>query len=352
MMLSNKLKLDFNTFFNMYFPHSALTIVKFTDTGARYAYEGIPSEHDVEEKDFEAMHKFNKEGYGVYFTPNNVLEERGNGPTHAEDNFESVNAIYCDIDIEETKKCSTPECFAKRKDRKAEIAGHLLFLEVMASLVVETRNGFQCYWFTTCDREEFTELQEGLYQKFEGWGADPAARKVVQLMRMPGFLHNKEAVKCDIRWELCAPTDSDELKFYSKDILQHEFPVTRQDVPLWIKPKKINKKYAGYKVFKKTKDIFQIVNDLPIVDVFNRCNGTRLTGGEIFELMPPRGGKIQIRMNRRMTPNWIDVDKNLIFSNNVKGFCNIIHFAEYYGLSKKEIAHELKQIFNPEYMAQ
>ena len=347
MILNNKLQLDFHTFFNMYFPHSALTIVKFTDQGAKYAYEGIPSKHTVEPRDFDTMHKFNEKQYGVYFTPNAVKEERGHGPTHAEDNFESVNAVYCDIDIEETKKCVFEEDFKKREDRKAEIAGHLFFADPMPSLVVETRNGFQCYWLTNCSREEFSSIQDGIYEKYKELGSDPAARKVVQLMRMPGFLHNKEPIKCDIRWELCAPSEGGDLKYYPKAELIEAFPPPFRQTIDFIKPKKVFKRS---KIFTATKDIFSIVNDLSIVDVFQRCNGTRLTGGEVYNLAQPRGGKIQLRYNKKMTPNWIDIDKNMIFSNNIKGFCNMIHFAQYYGLSKKEIAHELKQIFNQEYM--
>lgn len=333
----------YSSFFNTYFPDSAFLVARF-DGQADIQAETILSREKTTKEDFLELKKRNEAGYGVYFTPNAVKEKRAGGKTHMLDNFWYVNACYIDIDIEETKLAYFPEEFDLRKKKKEAIAGELFFAPLQPSLVIETRNGFQAYWFTNTDLTRFKLIQRGIYEHFEKIGADQSTLKEVQLMRVPGFLHNKEKIKCSIRQELSRTYEDGSYWFYQPGELQAAFPAK-------IKPKLIAQNYFKTQVyeqsslFKNTQDIFQKVLKMPILSVIQKINGSRLTGGETLDFGQERNGKMNIIIKGKVTPNWVDLNHNMIFSNTENGFCNIVHFAKWYGLEKYEIAQELKKIF-------
>lgn len=339
-------KITYGQFFD-HFPHGAFAVVKFTGGRADYQFEGILEKNlPLTRGDLAQIHARNKAGYSVYFTPNAVKEERGHGKTHAEDNFWYCNACYTDIDIEDTKECLLEEDFKRREDKKAEIAGALFGAPLPPSVTIETRNGFQAYWLSCPSKEVFATIQQGIYEYFKEWGADPAARKIVQLMRVPGFLHDKEPVLCEIRMDLSTQYEDGSFKYYTPETLLEAFPASLKSQLQPVPTKRSLKwKPAHPTIFKNTVDIFAFVAGLPILEVFRRVNGTKLTGGEIFELSPEKNGKVQLLSGKKGIPNWLSIKDNMIFSNNLDKFCRIQHFAAYYSLSWAEIADELRILF-------
>jgi hypothetical protein len=347
-MKMNELKLSYWDFFHTYFPHCALTVADFRSSPARIALECIPEETPADKQDIKDLRTLNEAGYGVYFTPCAVLDAKPG--IHSLDNFEAVNAVYTDIDIEETKDAAFPEDFELRKRKWEEIAGEIWMAEVPPSLAIRTRNGGQFYWFTNMETspeagglKKFAAIQNGIYEKYKHLGADPSVRKEVQLMRAPHFFHNKEKVKCTIEWWLCAVNDDGSLKYYESDFLADKFKSIIQ--PKIISPE--FKRQSKNTIFRNVPDIFRKVMALPVMEVFERCNGTALTGGEKLEFKQGQNGKIQIKINGKPTPNWLDPAHNMAHSNNIRGFGSIVHYAESYGMSRADIAAELKKIFNP-----
>ena len=333
-------KITYFDFFTTYFPHVALVIADWTKQAI--TLETILEEHpeSLGYTDFENLQLMNEHGYSVYFTPNAVKEIKKG--IHSLDNFESVNACYIDIDIDETKQILTPEDLQKRNNRKEELAGIIWMAPLQPSFVVETRNGYQVYWFTSTDISTFKKIQKGILEYFKPFGGDPATIKEVQLMRVPGFLQHKadEVFKVKLRYELCAREHDGSFKYYSPFELLENFPSSPEE----LQTSKVFTPRVSH-VFANTFDIFNHILKLPIIQVFETINGSSLVNGDVFTLGPERNGKIQIYQNNHPIPNWIDTNLNMIFSNNASGFCNIIHFCGWYGKDKKEIAEELKKLF-------
>lgn len=240
-------KLKFHDFFMTYFPHGAFVVAQLER--AKLLDPCILEEkHKIEpitKKDLEDVRSLNELGYGVYFTPNAAKESLENGQIYSKANFESVNACYLDIDIAETKDAVFEEDFIKRENKKAEIAGHLMFAACQPSLVEETRNGFQVFWFTSCSLDEFKAIEAGLLAKYASLGADASKTLEMCLYRVPGFFHAKNGIvstdftnnkiKCEIRWELCNRNSEDgSFKYWPKDELLQAFPAP--ELKIW-KPK-------------------------------------------------------------------------------------------------------------------
>lgn len=328
-------QISYFDFFNSYFPHTLFVVANFDGSGISLSTI-LCEEEDLSPLDWKMVKDMNKRGYGVYFTPNSVVAKDG---SHALENFEAINACYTDIDIEETKVICGAADMALRNQRKEQIAGEMWMAPIQPSLVVETRNGYQCYWFTNCELEEFKKIQQGIFEHFEHVGADASAKKEVQLMRVPGFLHNKEPFQIIIRKELCSWNSDGSLKYYNSQELAQAFPVRtaakQVDYP--------NLKSTEAGMFKH--DIFRRVRAMPVLEVMQRINGTVLTGNEVFDFAPGKNGKIKLLKDGRIIPVWIDTEKNMIFSNTEKGFCTIFSFCRWYNLQPREIAAELKKIF-------
>lgn len=329
-----------------YFPECAFLVAKFDGGKADILVEVKLEQHEklepITEEDETNLRKVNEQGYSVFFTPNAVKESRGEGKTHALENFHYVNACYLDLDITDTKQCVFEEDFARRAKKKAEIAGKLFTLDLegkpMPSLVVESRNGFQIFWFTTCKLPDFHQIQTGLYQYFKEWGADPACRKEVQLMRVPSFLHNKEPIVCEIREELSEKYPDGSYKWHHPADLLKAFPVAATALPA-----AVQRYTASTGIFKH--DIFTRIIQMPILDVLQKISGTELVGGDVLTFTPTNNGKVQILCNGKASPNWIDLDRNMVFSNTIKGFANVFHYCMYYGFDKATLAEKFKSIY-------
>jgi len=342
-------RISYHSLFTDYLPRGAFYVVK---EWRDFQFAGILEEHlPLTRNDLKEIRERNNVGYDVFWTANAVKEERDSS-THDEDNLYWINSVYTELDIDSTKECVFEEDFKRREAKKAELAGHILFADPQPSLVIESRNSFHLYWFTNCELDDFRKIQQGIYEKWKQHGADPAVKNSLRLLRVPGFYNHKNGEKflCQIRMELCCRNDDGSFKYWSTQELLDAFPVQIiQNIYVsTTEPKEIN--YKLPKLFVNIKDIFRIVNELPIIESFERINGTRLTGGDKFTLLlPPRSGKVQIRKDGKPTPNWLNIEKNMIFSNNIKGFCVLSDFAEYYGLGAAEIAQEFKIIFKNEW---
>lgn len=335
-MLTIADKVPYSELFASYLPRGAFYVVKnFQD----FQFAGVLEDHlPLGKEDLDGIRERNEAGYDVFWTANAVKEEHGSS-THKEDNLAWINAVYTDLDI---------PFESDREEEKARLAGEIMFMECPPSFVVETRAGYHLYWFCNPLLEEFKKIQQGIYESLQHIYADPAAKNVLRLLRVPGFLQHKngETFRAKIRMELCARNPDGTFIYYNATELQQAFPV--KSAPTWGKKKVVKKVATVNSFFQNTYDVFTYVKSLPQEVVFERCNGGVLTGGEVFTLMPERGGKMQIRKDGKPTPSWIDCRVNAIFSNNVQGHYGIVEFAKWYGLELYEIADELKKLF-PEY---
>ena len=144
---------------------------------------------DIMEKNFFGL---NKMGYGIHFTPNGV---KCSAERNKITNIDYINSFWVEIDIEESKVLVSDEDYKKRKEKKAEILGYLFGIDFkhFPSFSVETRNGFQVYWFTPhATKQDFDVIQQCLFKKFKELGADYSAMRLNSMLRVPYFRYNKK----------------------------------------------------------------------------------------------------------------------------------------------------------------
>lgn len=129
----------------------------------------------------------NDKGYGVYFTPQSFPSgKRKSKEPHM------LNALYIDLDVtKEGQNLEVDEIIAL----KTEALNKLQSYKSTPHFVVETKNGLQAFWLiestegTKENDDKYISAIEFLIQEFN---ADPGAKDVARVLRLPGFLHQKD----------------------------------------------------------------------------------------------------------------------------------------------------------------
>lgn len=117
--------------------------------------------------DHEAIEKFNRQGYGVFFLPNKSKDEA------RDSDITEIRCLFLDLDGEPLQP--------------------VLDVGLEPSAIIETSQGrFHCYWMLNghLPVEDFSRYQKAIARRFNG---DPKVNNKSRLMRCPGFLHQKEA---------------------------------------------------------------------------------------------------------------------------------------------------------------
>lgn len=282
--------------------------------------------------------------YGIHFCPNGIKDPSLHNRLENL-NPERINAWWIDIDIEETKDIAFPEDLIKREQKKEIIRGEVLFAPIVPSMTVESRNGFQLYWFVDEDgasHNTWVEIGNSIYQYFKKNGADKATILPTHTLRMPFFFHfkNGEQGKIEIIEAL-----SNFKKHPEKEMLS-SFPQFVSELPSLTTPRKIFKQ--TFKQIDDKDDIFSQVVKLPVDFVINKISEHWLVNGEKLTINKEDYKKANIRVDGKNTPNFIDREKNHIYSNNaaIKG-PTVIQYLDWYWPNRRAmIAKGLKEIFN------
>jgi putative DNA primase/helicase len=116
---------------------------------------------------FDKLAKLNEAGAGIFVTINAVIP----GKRRSTKNIERVRAVFVDLD-------------------GAPLDPVLLF-ELAPNMIVESSSDrWHAYWFVSnCPLEDFKDTQRALAEKFDG---DSAVNDLPRVMRLPGFLHQKD----------------------------------------------------------------------------------------------------------------------------------------------------------------
>jgi len=287
----------------------------------------------------------NLKGYGIHYTPNAV---KTTGNKNRKDNIEWINAWLLEIDIDQTKQVESEEDLIFRESRKAEIRGAIFCLntDIWPSLMVETRNGFQISWFAKdAIFDNFNKIADALHLKFQKYGADRSGMNYWSMFRVPYM-----------RYWKCGETGLVEpfgvlstLKLYSEAEMMDFLKLELQQLET-LRQEKQRKDLIESRIIKLDrfgsgkKSTIDIVLEHRITDLLPRLSGSEAVRGDIIRLTQIRSDKAQIIVNDKMTPNWVDTKRNMLFSNNVSGMANLIHYLEYYGHSKKEAINILYKL--------
>jgi len=199
----------------------------------------IPTDIDGSDNDPDSYEGFiylkglNKQKRGIWFTANSMKFGK-----RAIELINSFNALVIDLDAGKEGKCAEKVEERKKKDLKI-----LLDLQLIPTVIVETKNGLQPYWFLLggeiTDNESYTALQRSMVEKL---GADLGAIGGERLYRLPGFYHWKDV---DNPF-LCKIIHTDYSKRYTLKELTHKFGGQKKLAKL--KKKAVGGRYTGKKI--------------------------------------------------------------------------------------------------------
>ena len=134
-------------------------------------------------------------GCGVFFSPNGFQQARKSECLH------QIQALYVDLDC---AKEGDGTSLAALEGRKVDALHSLQSFPLKPHTVIETKNGLQAVWrIVPLPRENldlFEQAEDLLIRHFR---ADPAAKDVTRVLRLPGFLHQKDPARpflCRFLW--------------------------------------------------------------------------------------------------------------------------------------------------------
>jgi hypothetical protein len=123
--------------------------------------------HDIRKVTPREAKELNSKNYGIFWTPNDFDGAR------RKENLLRINYWYCDID---------------GGDKEEQLK--LIDRVITPSIVVESKNGYHCYWKAkNATEDNFERIERGIITKLNG---DVHCKDVSRLLRVPNFYHCKD----------------------------------------------------------------------------------------------------------------------------------------------------------------
>lgn len=231
------------------FPNSY--IQTFKDNGFDGSIVCKPLDSMTEE---EAI-RLNESGAGVFATPNGFSQYT----RRTEENCDLLNWWFVDI-----------EGYQKEEQKK-----RIKSFKFQPTLVVETKNGFHCYWKISGKSPYWYKVIDRLIEYF---GSDCAISSRNEVLRIPGFYHCKNH---DDKYMIKLRRDTKE-EYTEKDMLEE------------LGEKQVHKKYD--KQCESYEDDIEEIKAIPIRSVLDRL-GVRHERNVIYENGQPTSAHIHPREN-------------------------------------------------------
>ena len=148
-------------------PDAAFTFQTFDDNKKRRDRKLARVLHGTFDKQKDTLSRLNADGAGIFVTINET-----DGKGREEKNIVAVRALFVDLDGEPLEPATS--------------------WALMPHAVVESSPGkWHVYWLVNdCPLESFRDLQQKLIARFK---ADPVCHDLPRVLRVPGFLHQKDA---------------------------------------------------------------------------------------------------------------------------------------------------------------
>lgn len=164
------------------------------------------------------------------------------------------------------------------------------------TMVVETRAGFHVYWKAKdATKENWRALMELRLVPF--YEADKKAKDLARLLRVPGFLHQKDPAN----------------PFLVKKIHEQRVEYSEREMLYFYKDLVTEKKQR--KLHKKTQNDFPVqgsfwdrVWNLDCECALEKLSGTPHVGGETYEFKQNSSGTKNIYVNGKSTSCWVDLE--------------------------------------------
>lgn len=254
-------------------------------------------------------------GYGIFATVNSF-----NGPRR-KDNLRRINAWCVDIDA----------------GTKVEMVAKLNASPLVPSLIVETKRGYQAYWFALDGKADHWNaiMVERLVPHF---GADENARDLARILRAPGFLHLKDPsdpFMCEVRHKRRV--------FYSERQMADAFT--------WVPSKALRDEAhaAAKREHRATtntdagEDFWDAVYALDCRDALERLNAAGIVTEPYTFKRAGRNGNWNILVGGNSTSCWIDSGGHI--GSSKKGGPTPYQWLRWFGMSPRDCVDALKKIY-------
>lgn len=234
---------------------------------------------------------WNARGFGIFATVNSF-----NGPRRKE-NLRRINAWAVDLDE------GTKEQQRKRLEQSP----------LVPSCVVETKRGYQAYWYAqegaVADHWNAIVL-ERLVPMF---GADKNARDLCRILRVPGFLHQKDPTtpfRVNVVWSHYVA--------YSEVQMGRAFPwvpdakeqaaVRRESL---VRARESARQHAIAAGMSPTESLWDAIWSLDCEDGLRRMSGHWAVGGEVYTFRSTTRGNRNVFVNGKSSSCFIDENKRI-----------------------------------------
>lgn len=254
---------------------------------------------------------WNRKGFGIFWTLNAFAGPRQ--ITH----LERINAWAVDMDA------------GTKEEQRAKLNGSPL----KPSFVVETRRGYQAYW----------NAKDGLPAHWNGivlerlvpyFGADKNARDLARILRVPGFLHQKDPARPFV----VRVVHSLEVAYTERQMVM-SFPVvvTNDEHKASRDAVKREARWQG------SDDFWDQVYHLDCEEALARLSGHPAVSGEQYTFRRNANGNRNIIVDGKGTSCW--VDRNGRIGSLDRGGPTIAQWLRWFGNSYADAAKIIKQLF-------
>lgn len=254
------------------------------------------------------LREWNGRGFGIF-----CAVQKFKGPRRIE-NLERIRAWCCDID----------------SGTKAAQVERIKKSPLKPSSVVETKAGHHVY-FRAAEgtQERYRQITTRLVEFF---GADPNARDLARVLRVPGYLHLKDPTDPFLVKHVWGPYPAT----YTEREMIACFPPSREELePRAPKPTQpLDVRGSGF---------WDRVFDLDCGEALLRLSGHRAVNGETYKLRPMSNGNRNVLVNGKSTSCW--VDRNGRIGSHSRGGPSILRWLQWFNLSTAEAAEVIKEVF-------
>lgn len=237
----------------------------------------------------EAQH-WNAQGFGIFATVNSFA-----GPRRKE-NLTRINAWAVDMD----------------EGTKEQQGEKLVQSPVMPTCVVETKRGYQAYWYAQDGTGADTWNAIVLERLVPHFGADKNARDLCRILRVPGFLHLKDPsdpFMVRIVWDNHVVYSEKQMQRFpwvpDQSVIEHE----RKEAVA--RAREAARQQAIRAGMSPTETLWDAIWNLNCEDGLHRLSGHWAVGGETYTFRSTTKGNRNLFVNGKSSSCFIDENKRI-----------------------------------------
>lgn len=262
--------------------------------------------------------RWNEQGFGIFVSVNTFDGAR------RKENLTTINAWAIDMD----------------EGTKLDQYNRLIRSPLVPSMVVETKRGYQAYWIAKRAKPEHWNaiVLERLVPHF---GADKNARDLCRILRLPGYLHQKDPQE----------------PFLVKRVWKHEVAYTEQQIGQafrWVpdraavkaardEAKRAEESELRAQRTPLTESLWDAIYQLDCEEGLRRLSGHSAVNGEQYTFRATARGRINVFVDGKSSPCFIDENKRI--GSPTGGGPTLVQWLRWFGRSYQDVLTVLKELF-------